>query len=406
MLGLVAPCGTLMKKAWTIATNCSELRIALSAYRCDGSHPHRKIEGALTELSGFYPEPMAVVIHQALGEWWDQVLAKPTEIGGISVKAMDDILLRTVGTMAHHIKNNHKPFRKDCPACQAGHGRSRRHMRRDYKEPEVLAVDLAGPIKEGGDGSRFFLVGAYTLIVAVNEPEVPPGGEEPAEVVPVVGAEAPDHPTVSVSALKVWTSVALNATCFRTRSGDGPPWYQVVRRRSLDNDTGAVLEETDTPQTDTRHWLYRRIPGGPTNLKTELYYDTSIKPAKATSLPAAPVGAVEQPVAPLEPLPPEVVAENLDEPAMADEEEEAAQDNLSEEEAFDAEPVGSQQHEPQEEPHIVGPHTVRTIYMLITLPRKTETHDVAGSSGHEDPTGESRMHCHAHSLGPRHRVHQ
>jgi hypothetical protein len=38
MLGLVAPCGTPMKKAWTIATNCSELRIALSAYRCDGSH--------------------------------------------------------------------------------------------------------------------------------------------------------------------------------------------------------------------------------------------------------------------------------------------------------------------------------------------------------------------------------
>jgi hypothetical protein len=48
---------------------------------------------------------------------------------------------------------------------------------------------------------------------------------------------------------------------------------------------------------------------------------------------------------PLEPLPPEIVAEAFEEPPLAGDDEEAAQENHSEEEDFDAEPVVSQEQE-------------------------------------------------------------
>ena len=69
MFGLSAPNGSLMKKAWTVATNCPELKKALEVHKCDGNHPHFMIQGDLTELSGFYPPEMARTIHQALQQW-------------------------------------------------------------------------------------------------------------------------------------------------------------------------------------------------------------------------------------------------------------------------------------------------------------------------------------------------
>ncbi len=42
-LGLVFQDGKPMKKAWTIATTCEELRERLAVARCDGSHEHVSI---------------------------------------------------------------------------------------------------------------------------------------------------------------------------------------------------------------------------------------------------------------------------------------------------------------------------------------------------------------------------
>ena len=54
MLGLVTPEGVPMRKAWTVATNCEELRATLAAARCNGKHSHQKKEGKPTELSGLH----------------------------------------------------------------------------------------------------------------------------------------------------------------------------------------------------------------------------------------------------------------------------------------------------------------------------------------------------------------
>ena len=81
--------------------------------------------------------------------------------------------------MADHLRNNHVPFRRDCPACVAGSGRNRPHRRRDNPEVGVLSVDLAGPIKGAADGSRYFLLGGY-----VAEAAEQPGAAVPEEQPP------------------------------------------------------------------------------------------------------------------------------------------------------------------------------------------------------------------------------
>jgi hypothetical protein len=191
MLGLVTPEGVPMRKAWTVATNCSELRATLAAARCDGKHPHHKIEGKLTELSGFYPEPMAVAIHQALQKWWDKLAAAS------AIRALRPVRLLKM-SMAEHIRNNHVPYRHDCMACQQGHGRSRRHPRQKLREYGSLAVDLCGPIKHGGDGTKYILIGAYSRLV----PEA--GSAEAEEESEAQGEASSAAAMAKMSVLQVW----------------------------------------------------------------------------------------------------------------------------------------------------------------------------------------------------------
>ena len=94
----------------------------------------------------------------------------------------------------------------------------------------------------------------------------------------------------------------------------------MVFRRSYNEDTGELLEETLDPQHTPKWKLYKRIPGGPCHLRTELWWEDNElycrpsepagEPAPPLSLPseleqageAAPAAAEpSQPSTPLEP---------------------------------------------------------------------------------------------------------
>ena len=126
--------------------------------------------------------------------------------------------------MAEHIRNNHVPYRHDCMACQQGHGQSRRHPRQKLREYGSLAVDLCGPIKRGGDGTKNILIGAYSRLV----PEK--GSAEAEEESEVQQASAAAMSKMSV--LQVWTHTDENGVCFRTAQRAGPKWRTVVFRKS------------------------------------------------------------------------------------------------------------------------------------------------------------------------------
>ena len=272
MFGLVSTEGVAMKKSWTVATNCFELKQELAAAKCNGGHLHIPIEGRLTELSGFYPKAMAQAIHLGLRKWWDRVsitvIAKPMQANN-------------AGSMADHIRNNHRPFRRDCAACVAGSGRNRPHRRNHTPEIGVLSADLAGPIKEGEDGTRYFIIGVYVQELLVDtpppEPEEPWGAndwrEEPAGF--TAGGSAADWPFEQVAAqsLHVWSRQDKDAVTFRGTTKQGPAWSSVVRKRTLDTKTGEVLDDLTNPQ-DTAQWqLTRRIPGGKRDITTEITYE-------------------------------------------------------------------------------------------------------------------------------------
>ena len=76
-----------------------------------------------------------------------------------------------------------------------------------------------------------------------------------------------------MSVLQVWTHTDEDAVCFRTTQKGGPKRSTVVFRRSFDEDTGELLEETLDPQHTPKWKLYRRIPGGPCHLRTELAWE-------------------------------------------------------------------------------------------------------------------------------------
>ena len=113
-----------------------------------------------------------------------------------------------------------------------------------------------------GDGTKYILIGAYSRLM----PEADSAeAEEESQAAVVTLAK--------MSVLQVWRHTARDAVCFRTTPKNGPKWDTVVFRRSYNEDTGELLEETLDPQHTAKWKLYQRIPGGPVHLRTELWWE-------------------------------------------------------------------------------------------------------------------------------------
>ena len=94
MFGLRTPSGELMRKAWTVVTNCPEIIEALRIARCDRSHTHAHIEGKLTYMSGFYPKEMARAIHECLRKYWNRVTGVIKSAPSVEVTMMHAVTAR------------------------------------------------------------------------------------------------------------------------------------------------------------------------------------------------------------------------------------------------------------------------------------------------------------------------
>ena len=72
-----------------------------------------------------------------------------------------------------------------------------------------------------------------------------------------------------------WSRTDRSATRYRTTSKGGPDWKSVVRRITRDAQTGEVLDDwTITPEDRFDPIkLYGRVPTGPRNITTVLYYN-------------------------------------------------------------------------------------------------------------------------------------
>jgi len=336
-LGLVSPDGRPMKKAWTIATTCNELRERLAVARCDGSHQHVAIEGPLTELSGYYPEAMAVAIHEGFKAWWD---LRDIEDVREEQKARNHGVTVAVArqTMADHIRSGHVPYRRECPHCLAGLGRSRQHKRQVNPEDSVLSLDLAGPISAGEDGSRYLLVGTYRW----------------SDSMPAAEAVAPERPVEEAADLAVarcrlapistWSRVDRDSVCFKGAGSLGPAADTIRFRRTYDSTTGELLDELPvTPDVPT--WkLYKRIPGGKRCIRTEFEFEAPVVEdpdsggeavASAPDLPGLAERGMHEAEAHVNPL----AAEDLEEEFLEQNQEELQADAEEEHLEYEEEPL-------------------------------------------------------------------
>ena len=66
-----------------------------------------------------------------------------------------------------HIQEGHIKKSKLCRACLESEGVPRRHMSHEHKRVNIVHIDIAGPMTQGWDGSRYFLV------MALRIPEFP-----------------------------------------------------------------------------------------------------------------------------------------------------------------------------------------------------------------------------------------
>ena len=74
------------------------------------------------------------------------------------------------------------------------------------------------------------------------------------------------------SGLRVWTREDAQAKTFRTTSDSGPRWATVERRITYDRTSGAVIRDEDVKGINAHNTLYAKIPDGPRDITTVLYY--------------------------------------------------------------------------------------------------------------------------------------
>eukprot|EP00971_Amphidinium_carterae_P132972 2633234-Amphidinium_carterae.1 len=74
------------------------------------------------------------------------------------------------------------------------------------------------------------------------------------------------------STLLTWSRIDTEARCYRTSSSTGPPWASVVHRRTMDIDSGEILEDDDVRdiRPDQLHGCLP--PPLPRNIRTELTF--------------------------------------------------------------------------------------------------------------------------------------
>ena len=93
---------------------------------------------------------------------------------GVKLKALQNGKEQELRDWYLHLLNQHVPFRRDCEQCLIGAGRDSRRERQEHAGSYVMAIDVAGPSRPGGDQDsqkpRYFLVAVAT---------VPCSGEKP-----------------------------------------------------------------------------------------------------------------------------------------------------------------------------------------------------------------------------------
>eukprot|EP00971_Amphidinium_carterae_P036362 714883-Amphidinium_carterae.1 len=74
------------------------------------------------------------------------------------------------------------------------------------------------------------------------------------------------------STLLTWSRIDTEARCYRASSSTGPPWTSVVHRRTMDIDSGEILEDEDVRdiRPDQLHGCLP--PPLPRNIRTELTF--------------------------------------------------------------------------------------------------------------------------------------
>ena len=72
--------------------------------------------------------------------------------------------------------------------------------------------------------------------------------------------------------LKQWSRFDHQAIRFRVSSSQGPMWNDVVRRRTVNADTGEVIGDERFDGDERPRQLSRALPTGPTNIETVLCY--------------------------------------------------------------------------------------------------------------------------------------
>ena len=76
---------------------------------------------------------------------------------------------------------------------------------------------------------------------------------------------------IEESGVKVWCRIDKDAKTYRTTLEGGPLWKQVFRRVTFSDKDGKVIEDIEVQPDMSRSRLYKRIPGGPITIRTEIY---------------------------------------------------------------------------------------------------------------------------------------
>ena len=214
-------------------------------------------------------------------------------------------------------------FTEDCRGCQLileGSRQSRVHTaacRRRMEEHLATTADgrrrllaaeerkaIAGA-RQGGDGpggdARGDPVPAIAAAAAAvpatafpaPSPSTPPAAPHADHFDTDVAVSIPNAQNVpNADGSGCWTREDRYAQRFRSTAGNGPEWKDVVRRVTVDADTGEVLEDLQNPQGADRSVLCRLLPGGCRNIRTSLYYIPPRTATTGSSSAAATAGSV------------------------------------------------------------------------------------------------------------------
>jgi len=133
--------GKPLKKEWKVISNDEDFPKRMNR-KCPGHPSHGQVRGKGAKNAGRYTLEMI-----------EEVIKAFKSEGEVRVKGFN---------IRQHRQEAHFPFDARCEECLKGGMKNRPHRRQPPRKENTLALDVAGRFEKGIDGSKYFLVGAFT----------------------------------------------------------------------------------------------------------------------------------------------------------------------------------------------------------------------------------------------------